>query len=70
MELKTKQMLRVDPENLGEIEELVQQWAILDEHYTQFNLNRNEQYEHGKRLYTRLMAEIKKAYATRESAYA
>jgi len=70
METKTKQMLRVDPKNLGRIEELAQQWATLDEHFTKHNLNRHEQQEHGQRIYGRIMAEIKQAYTTRESAYA
>ncbi len=66
---KTKQMLRVDPENLGKIEELAHQWAILDEHFTTHNLNRHEQQKHGQRIYSLIIAEINQAYGTRESAY-
>lgn len=66
---KTKQMLRVDPENLGRIEELAQQWATLDEHFTKYNLNRREQHEHAQGIYKRLIAEIKTAYSKPEPAY-
>jgi hypothetical protein len=61
-----RQMLRVDPENLGRIEELIQQWQILDEHFTRHNLNRHEQLEESQRIYKRLQAELKRAYSKPE----
>ena len=63
------QKLRLRPEHFERIEDLVEQWALLDTHFTQYSLNRKEQHEESQKLYRIIKAELKQAYATREAAH-
>jgi len=44
------------------IEDKVQQWITLDEHWTQYNLSRYQQRDNAKKLFEEIMQEIKSAY--------
>ena len=50
--------------SMEKIEDRVQQWMILEEHWTTNNLNRHEQLDIAKQYFKTIMAEIKQAYHT------
>lgn len=63
-ETEKKAKLEMTLESMEKIEDRVGQWMILEEHWTEHNLNRTEQLSHAKRFYREIQEEIRRAYLT------
>jgi hypothetical protein len=59
-----KAKLEITLESMEIIEDRVGQWMILEEHWTEHNLNRTEQLSHAKRFYREIQEEIRRAYTS------
>jgi hypothetical protein len=59
-----KPNLEMNLESMEKIEDRVQQWMLLEEHWTQHNLNRHEQLNIAKQYFQTIIQEIKQAYKT------
>ena len=56
-----KPTLEITLEGIERIEDQVQQWMILDEHYTRNNLDRRLQLDYAQQYCKGILAEIRKA---------
>lgn len=59
-----KPKLEMDLESMESIEERVHDWMIMDEHWTQYNLDRRQQLENAQRIFKQIISEIHAAYKT------
>jgi len=59
-----KPKLEMKLESMEKIEDRVGQWLILEEHWTENNLDRHDQLERAKTLYKEIITEIRQAYQT------
>ncbi len=57
-----KPKLQMRLESMEKIEDRVQQWMLLDEHWTRNNLNRYQQLDYAKKLFEEITKEIREAY--------
>ncbi len=59
-----KPRLEMNLEDMKGIEDEIGQWMILEEHWTTNSLDRRQQLDYAKQIYTRLKAKIANAYST------
>jgi len=59
-----KPTLEIELESMEKIEDRTKQWMLLEEHWTQNNLNRGMQLDYAKSFFKEIMQEIKQAYKT------
>ena len=59
---EAKPSLELKLESMEKIEDQVQQWMMLEEHWTQHNLDRREQLDIAKKYFANIMQEITNAY--------
>jgi hypothetical protein len=59
-----KPTLEMSLEGMKDIEDEIGQWMILEEHWTQNGLDRRQQLDYARQIYTRLKAKIASAYST------
>lgn len=59
-----KPRLEMNLEDMRGIEDEIGQWMILEEHWTANGLDRRQQLDYAKQIYTRLKAKIASAYRT------
>ena len=55
-------MIELSLRSMETIEDRVNQWMIIEEHWTEYNLNRRIQLDYAKQLCTEIRAEIRAAY--------
>ncbi|VVB79476.1 Uncharacterised protein [uncultured archaeon] len=54
-----KPTLGISVESMKRIEDQAGQWMILEEHYTQYGLDRRQQLDYARQLYKSILAEIR-----------
>lgn len=59
-----KPVVRISLESMERLDDQVDQWMLLEEHWTQYNLCRRQQLDHARSLFESIKAEIRKAYKT------